>query len=100
MSCTHRQVTHSANTPSLGPGYRSDTMFNLSTMEPYTIESLYSDFSVFTSDIALFLPRSSDLRQLAALVNDGKKVMAMHYCMDGASKALCIYYGNFVFEQE
>lgn len=69
-------------------------------MEPYPIEKLHSEFSVFTADIALFLPRSSDLRQLAALVKGGKKVMAMHYCMDGASKALCIYYGDFDFGEE
>ncbi|EER23911.1 trimethylguanosine synthase, putative [Coccidioides posadasii C735 delta SOWgp] len=89
-----------ASPPWGGPGYRSDKVFNLSTMEPYSIETIYSEFSAFTTDIALFLPRSSDLRQLAALVKDERKVTAMHYCMDGASKALCIYYGDFKIEQE
>ncbi|KAI1913316.1 putative diacylglycerol O-acyltransferase tgs1 [Ophidiomyces ophidiicola] len=89
-----------ASPPWGGPGYRSDEIFNLSTMEPYSLEFIYSRFSDFTADMALFLPRSSDLRQLAACVKDGNRVMTMHYCMDGASKALCIYYGDFKFEEQ
>ncbi|KAK2735881.1 hypothetical protein FQN57_001087 [Myotisia sp. PD_48] len=78
-----------------GPGYRSDHIFNLSTMEPYSLNSLHKEFSRFTKDVVLFLPRSSDLRQLAAIVEAGKKALVMHYCMEGASKALCIYSGDF-----
>ncbi|WEW58045.1 putative diacylglycerol O-acyltransferase tgs1 [Emydomyces testavorans] len=87
-----------ASPPWGGPGYRSNSVFNLSNMEPYSIETLYSEFSAFTTDMALFLPRTSDLRQLAALAKNGSKVMVMHYCMDGASKALCAYYGDLKFE--
>lgn len=69
-------------------------------MQPYSIEKLYAEFSAFTSDMVLFLPRTSDLRQLAAIAkpHEGKKSLVMHYCMEGASKALCIYIGDFTFK--
>lgn len=89
-----------ASPPWGGPGYRSDEVFNLDLMQPYSIDTLYTELSAFTRDIILFLPRTSDLRQLAAYIDDQKKVLTMHYCMEGASKALCIYYGDFTFEGE
>lgn len=79
----------------LGPGYRSDQVFNLRTMEPYSLETLYTEYSLFTPHIALYLPRTSDVRQLAKFVPEGRKAEVMHYCMDGHSKALCIFYGDF-----
>lgn len=70
-------------------------MFDLSTMQPYSLGTLYSEFSAFTEHMVLFLPRTSDLKQLATIVHNRKKALVMHYCMDGASKALCIYTGGF-----
>lgn len=69
-------------------------------MQPYSIEKLHAEFSAFTSDMVLFLPRTSDLRQLAAIAKprEGKKSLVMHYCVEGASKALCIYIGDFNFK--
>lgn len=67
-----------------GPGYRSDTIFDLAAMQPYNLRDIYESFRGLTGEIALYLPRSSDLRQLAKL--DTKKVTAIHYCMEGASK--------------
>lgn len=84
-----------ANNVSAGPGYRSDEIFNLSTMQPYSLHTLCSRLSSFSEHFVLYLPRTSDLRQLAALSNKEDKAMVMHYCMEGASKALCVYYGGF-----
>jgi len=67
-------------------------------MKPYLLKALHSEFSKFTEDMVLFLPRTSNLRQLATVVKDGHKALAMHYCMEGASKALCLYNGDFKFE--
>jgi trimethylguanosine synthase len=78
-----------------GPGYRSDKIFNLSTMEPYSLATLYGEYSLFTEHMVLYLPRTSDVKQLAKFVKDGQKSTVMHYCMEGASKALCIFYGDF-----
>ncbi|PGH06427.1 hypothetical protein AJ79_06516 [Helicocarpus griseus UAMH5409] len=84
-----------ASPPWGGPGYRADNVFDLSTMQPYSLATLYTEFSAFTEHMVLFLPRTSDLRQLATIIKDGNKALVMHYCMDGASKALCIYTGGF-----
>lgn len=64
-------------------------------MEPYSVNHLYREYSLFSRHIILYLPRTSDLRQLAHLVEDGKKINVKHYCIEGASKAICAYYGDF-----
>ena len=69
-----------------GPGYRTDSVFDLSNMQPYNLKGLIEPFQELTEDVALYLPRTSDLRQLANVVKDDQKVTVMHYCMEGASK--------------
>lgn len=64
-------------------------------MEPYSLQKLYDEYSAFSKHMVIFIPRTSDMRQIAKLVPDGEKGMVMHYCMEGASKALCIFYGDF-----
>lgn len=64
-------------------------------MEPYSLEKLYKEYAAFCPHIALYLPRTSDVKQLAKFVPDDRKATVMHYCMEGHSKALCIYYGDF-----
>ncbi|KAL4869517.1 hypothetical protein BDV12DRAFT_167866 [Aspergillus spectabilis] len=84
-----------ASPPWGGPGYRSADVFDLRTMEPYSVKTLYTEFSLFTPNVVLYLPRTSDLEQLACLVKEEQPALVMHYCMRGASKALCIFYGGF-----
>lgn len=69
-----------------GPGYRTDEVFNLHKMEPYNLRQLHQAYKSF--DHALYLPRTSDLRQIARLVSDDKKIEVVQYCIEGASKAL------------
>ncbi|KAH0536907.1 hypothetical protein FGG08_006245 [Glutinoglossum americanum] len=64
----------------------SDSIFNLSTMQPYSIVEIYDALAVICPDIALYLPRTSDLRQLAKYASADRKVEVIHYCMEGASK--------------
>jgi len=65
-------------------------------MQPYSLSDLYSLFSYFTNDIVLYLPRTADLRQIAQYANQAdEKLKVTHYCMHGASKALCVYFGGF-----
>ncbi|KAL8762395.1 MAG: hypothetical protein Q9184_001609 [Pyrenodesmia sp. 2 TL-2023] len=64
-------------------------------MQPYPLEQLLECFRQLTREIVLFLPRTSDLNQLAREVDPSKKVQAIHYCMEGASKAICVYFGLF-----
>lgn len=68
-----------------GPGYRLDAIFDLSTMQPYTLNDLLEAFQSLASDVALYLPRTSDLRQIADRTNS-KRTTVVHYCMEGASK--------------
>ncbi|KAI4123883.1 MAG: hypothetical protein LQ347_005964 [Umbilicaria vellea] len=83
-----------ASPPWGGPGYRSDSVFNLSYMQPYSLSDILQPLQRLTEDVALYLPRTSDLRQLAGFANNDQKVTVMHYCIKGASKALCAYFGR------
>lgn len=78
-----------ASPPWGGPGYTTDQVFNLHNMEPYNLNQLHR--SCAEMDHALYLPRSSDLRQIAKLMPDGKKAELVQYCVEGASKALVAY---------
>lgn len=50
-------------------------------MEPYSAKSIYD--AAKGVDCALYLPRTSDLRQVARLAPEGKKVEVVQYCMEG-----------------
>ncbi len=60
-------------------------------MEPYSLVTLHD--ACRPMEHVLFLPRTSDLRQIAALVPDGaaSKVEVVQYCVEGASKGLVAY---------
>ncbi|KFY75706.1 hypothetical protein V499_04332 [Pseudogymnoascus sp. VKM F-103] len=78
-----------ASPPWGGPGYRGDEIFNLDTMQPYSAKQIHEMCK--STECALFLPRTSDLRQIAKLAPEGNKVEVVQYCMEGASKALVAY---------
>ena len=96
-----------------GPVYRSDVIFDLAKMQPYTLLDLLEPFQSRAHDVVLYLPRNSDMRQLANQSEASSKITVIHYCMEGASKvieypywctselivlqAVCAYFGNFVF---
>ncbi|KAI4150497.1 MAG: hypothetical protein LQ340_004031 [Diploschistes diacapsis] len=69
-----------------GPGYRTDDIFDLSQMQPYNLSALIEPFQAFTKDVVLYLPRTSNLRQVARYSEDENRITIMHYCMEGASK--------------
>ncbi|KAK7952123.1 Trimethylguanosine synthase [Apiospora aurea] len=73
-----------------GPGYTTDAIFDLSGMEPYNLEKMHAAYRKM--DHALYLPRTSDLRQVARLVpSNGPKIEVVQYCVKGASKAMVTY---------
>jgi hypothetical protein len=62
-------------------------------MQPYSLDNLYTTFSKITKEVILFLPRTSDLNQIAKYNDKDEKIQAIHYCTDGASKVrvlLCL----------
>ena len=83
-----------ASPPWGGVSYRDQDVFDLSTMQPYNLETLNA--ACRPMEHVLFLPRTSDLNQIAALVpgsggDEGEKIEVVQYCMEGASKALVAY---------
>ena len=78
-----------------GPDYKNQSIYDLDQMQPYSLRHLYTEFAQLTSDMVFFLPRQSNLEQIAEFAAEENKAQVMQYCMEGASKALCVYYGNF-----
>ena len=85
-----------ASPPWGGPQYKGDKVFDLDTMEPYSAKVIHG--MVREMDSALFLPRTSDLRQISRLLDgwgeedsQGRKIEVVQYCIEGASKALVAY---------
>ena len=79
----------------IGPGYRDAKVFDLELMKPYSFSHLYNSFSSLTAHLVLYLPRTSDLRQLARSVGGDKNTQIIHYCTNGSSRALCAYLGDW-----
>ena len=55
-------------------------------MQPYTLADLYGPVARLTEDIVLYLPRTSDLDELARYVPEDCEISVIHYCMNGHSK--------------
>ncbi|KAK4205347.1 RNA cap guanine-N2 methyltransferase-domain-containing protein [Triangularia verruculosa] len=75
-----------ASPPWGGVDYKEQEVFDLSTMEPYNLEVLHQACSPM--EHVLYLPRTSDLRQIAKLAPEGEQIEVVQYCMEGASKAM------------
>lgn len=61
-------------------------VFDLHAMEPYNLKVLTSAIEKVTRDLVLYLPRTSDLNQLAQVAPEGRKMQAVHYCIHRFSK--------------
>lgn len=64
-------------------------------MEPYSISQICDAFLKHASHVVLFLPRTSNLRQLVQYSDPEQTIDVVHYCTYGYSKGLCVYYGSF-----
>ena len=70
----------------IGPDYCYDDIFRLGLMRPYSLSDIYEPISKLTPDIVLYLPRTSDLNELAIYVPEHCKISVIHYCIKGYSK--------------
>lgn len=77
-----------------GPGYKDADVMDLNNM-PYSLDYMFSRFSRITPNIVLYLPRTSDLNQIADCVENDEKAQIVHYCIQENSKALCAYFGSW-----
>lgn len=78
-----------ASPPWGGVSYRDHDMFDLGMMQPYSLDNLSRACAPW--EYTLYLPRTSDLRQIAKLAPESKKLEVVQYCMEGASKAMVVY---------
>lgn len=70
-----------------GPGYREDDVFDLNKMKPYNLGFIMHHAKKVSSNLAVYLPRTSDLNQLQAVMDDDLEEMeVVHYCLAGKSK--------------
>jgi trimethylguanosine synthase len=69
-----------------GTEYGVDDIFDLTKMQPYNLEKLYKSFTKYSNEVVLYLPRNSDLNQIARYAQGGKKLEVAHYAIMGASK--------------
>lgn len=67
-------------------------------MEPYSLGHMYKEFSALATDVCLYLPRTSDVRQLVRYADPSRKLKVRQYCADLVAKAMCVYYGVFSFQ--
>ena len=70
----------------LGPNYSHEDIFSLESMQPYTLADIFGPVAKLTEDIILYLPRTSDLNELAMYVPEKCEISVIHYCMNGHSK--------------
>lgn len=87
-------LTNTLLTVLTGPGYNRDAVFNASKMEPFSLDDLCNLFQPLADMWALYLPRTTNLEQLAEYARPGEKLEVKHYCMAGASKAMCVYFDD------
>jgi trimethylguanosine synthase len=69
-----------------GTEYGVEDVFDLTKMEPYNLKKLYKSFTQYSNEVVLYLPRNSNLNQIARYAKDGKKLEVAHYAIMGASK--------------
>lgn len=81
-----------------GPTYTDFEVYDLSVMQPYSLTTLYDSFCSLSKFVVLYLPRTSDLRQLAMYAKNDERLEVKHYCMHGASKAICVFLGSFALD--
>lgn len=79
-----------ASPPWGGSDYSMSKVYDLQTMQPYSLSDLVGLCGRFSH--ALFLPRTANLNQISEIVDEKQeKVEVVVYCMEGAAKGLVAY---------
>ena len=69
-----------------GPGYRDDRVFDLNGMRPYNLGYIVKQARKVSRNLAIYLPRTSNLNQLQAVLEGEEEMEVVHYCLAGKSK--------------
>ncbi|KAL1383660.1 hypothetical protein HDK64DRAFT_289627 [Phyllosticta capitalensis] len=89
-----------ASPPWGGVSYRHQPVFDLEIMQPYGLKELYRALTKASKDLVLYLPRTSDLNQIAKYAPDGVKTMVAHYCLRGSLRVLRRFWKHSLNQQE
>ncbi|QSL66542.1 hypothetical protein MERGE_000922 [Pneumocystis wakefieldiae] len=82
-----------------GPDYQNSEVFNIEAMKPYPASLLFHTANLMVNNsnkIVMYLPRTSSLASIAALVEYPHKVEAHYLKASGKTKAICCYFGPLV----
>ncbi|KAG2183783.1 hypothetical protein INT43_006794, partial [Umbelopsis isabellina] len=79
-----------------GPSYIGAEVFDLETMIPMNGLELYAKAKAITSNVAYFVPRNTDPKQLASLAGEGNLCEVEQNYLQGYLKALTAYYGELL----
>lgn len=86
-----------------GPNYKNTKVFDIETMKPYPASLLFhaANHMVNNSNkIVMYLPRTSSLASITALIEYPHKVEAHYLKTSGKTKAICCYFGPLVRESQ
>ncbi|ORZ10808.1 RNA cap guanine-N2 methyltransferase-domain-containing protein [Absidia repens] len=79
-----------------GPPYHKAKVYNLKTMMPGNGMSIFKLASRITPNIAFFIPKTTNLHQLALLAGRGNFYEIERNYLGGTLKALTAYYGDYL----
>ncbi|KAG0139952.1 hypothetical protein CROQUDRAFT_69773 [Cronartium quercuum f. sp. fusiforme G11] len=88
----------SFNSPSPVKSTESSGYYPLTELKPLAGKELFTLTRRVTQDIALYLPRNVDMKQVASLVENHVGIEVEEAWMSSKCKAVTIYFGNLVVE--
>jgi len=81
-----------------GPGYKGKEFFDLNLLQPMPIKELLVSFFKISPNVVLFLPRNSNLEQLAQVTNEllgpEAKCRILYTYQDGFIKGIIAFWGK------
>ena len=89
---TREELVVFASPPWGGPSYVESEIWDLGTAEP-SIFDIVQHARTITNQICLFLPRTSNLEQIANLAECGERVGVDYMFANGYCKGMCVYLG-------
>ncbi|KAI9596756.1 RNA cap guanine-N2 methyltransferase-domain-containing protein [Syncephalis fuscata] len=83
-----------------GPNYKASTTFDIDTMMPMNGTKLFQQTRKITHNIAYFLPKNTNLDQLAALSVPGETCEVEQALLRSKMKAITVYYGDLAYVEK
>lgn len=75
-----------------GPSYSGKTVYSLNDLNPYAFDVLFKEATRISPYVAAFLPRNTDVKELAAYGSIHNKPYITNFLFEGYAKAICCYF--------